>query len=195
MQRLSKLILKSHGACRAYLARLRDAFFMVHMEDLAGVEAALRLVGRSPAEIEEKKKCDWGYFLQKCRRVIPPAAVLVKRFDLINRIYGNLLDRKMKQPLFRAEALEAIKRLRVHIEAGCLSDPPGVPLCFEAGKLAHLLLLEHNYRWNLRQAVRNRGLDPAIGGIYDQPVLEAVQRMTSMLFRPGEVLNMQPDGL
>lgn len=68
MQRLSKLILKSHGACRAYLARLRDAFFMVHMEDLAAVEAALHLLGKSPEEIEAKKKTDWGYFLQRCRR-------------------------------------------------------------------------------------------------------------------------------
>jgi len=143
--------------------------------------------------------------------VIPPPAVLLERFDLVNFIYGHLLDKKTKQPLFRREAWEAIKRLRVHIEAGCLSDPSGVPLYFEAGKdsatgyslyrcvrgtndlegchlhmrllvawcispkLAHLLLLEHNYRWNLREAVRNRGLDSSVGGFYDQRVLEAVQ--------------------
>eukprot|EP00903_Cladosiphon_okamuranus_P019959 g18342.t1 len=133
MQRLSKLILKSHGACRAYLARLRDAFFMVHKEDLAGVEEALRLQGMSPEEIEAKKNSDWGYFLQRCRRVIPPPDVLLKRFNLANRIYGYLLDKKTKQPLFRAEAWEAINRLSVHIQAGCLSDPHGVPLYFEAG--------------------------------------------------------------
>lgn len=68
MQRLSKLILKSHGACRAYMARLRDAFFMVHSEDLAAVEAALLSLGMTPPEIEEKKKTDWAYFLQRCRR-------------------------------------------------------------------------------------------------------------------------------
>ena len=68
MQRLSKLILKSHGACRAYMARLRDAFFMVHLEDLAAVEAALRSLGKTPAEIEEMKRTDWAYFLQRCRR-------------------------------------------------------------------------------------------------------------------------------
>ena len=56
MQRLSKLVLKSHGACGAYMARLRDALFMVHSEDLAAVEAALRLLGKTPEEIEEKKK-------------------------------------------------------------------------------------------------------------------------------------------
>ena len=31
------------------------------------------------------------------------------------------------------------------------------------------------YRWNLRQAIKNRSLDPAVGGFYDQPVLEAIQ--------------------
>eukprot|EP00904_Undaria_pinnatifida_P000836 jgi/Undpi1/10753/HiC_scaffold_29.g13201.m1 len=56
MQRLSKLVHKSHGACGAYMARLRDALSMVHSEDLAAVEAALRLLGKTPAEIEEKKK-------------------------------------------------------------------------------------------------------------------------------------------
>ena len=68
MQRLSKLVLKSHGAYGAYMARLRDALFMVHSEDLAAVEAALRLLGKTPEEIEEKKKTDWAYFLQRCRR-------------------------------------------------------------------------------------------------------------------------------
>ena len=68
MQRLSKLVLKSHGACGAYMARLRDALFMVHSEDLAAVEAALRLLGKTPEEIEEKKKTDGAYFLQRCRR-------------------------------------------------------------------------------------------------------------------------------
>lgn len=58
MQRLSKLILKAHGACRAYLARLRDALFMVYREDLAGVEEALRLLGKTPEEIQAKKNSD-----------------------------------------------------------------------------------------------------------------------------------------
>lgn len=68
MQRLSKLILKSHGACRAFLARLRDAFFKVYAEDLAGVEAALLKAGMSQEEIDVKKRTDWAFFLQRCRR-------------------------------------------------------------------------------------------------------------------------------
>lgn len=68
MQRLSKVILKSHGACRAYLARLRDAFFKVNAADLAALQAALRLAGMSQAEVNEKKAKDWAYFLKRCRR-------------------------------------------------------------------------------------------------------------------------------
>ncbi|CAN0373172.1 unnamed protein product, partial [Pylaiella littoralis] len=49
-------------------------------------------------------------------------------------------------------------------------------------RLAHLLLLEHNYRWNLRQSINNRGLGEAVGGFYYQPMLEAIERVTSKLY-------------
>ncbi|CAN0004911.1 unnamed protein product, partial [Scytosiphon promiscuus] len=210
MQRLSKLILKSHGACRAYLARLRDAFFKVNADDLAAVQAALLLAGMSQEEVDAKKAKDWAYFLKRCRRMIPPPVELAERFDLVNKVYGGLLDNKTKQPLLRPEALEAAKRLREHIVADCCSDVPKQALYFEAGKdpetlcalfrcvrgtndlegyhfhmrllvawclsprLAHLLLLEHNYRWNLRQSIKNRGVSEVVGGFYDQPMLEAI---------------------
>ena len=143
--------------------------------------------------------------------MVPPSAILLQRYDMVNNVYGGLIDKKTRQPLLRAEAREAVKRLRVHIKADCLTDPVGLPMYFQAGKdsatgsilyrcirgtndlegyhlhmrllvawcisprLAHLLLLEHNFRWNLRQAIKNRGLDPTVGGFYDQPVLEAIQ--------------------
>lgn len=47
-------------------------------------------------------------------------------------------------------------------------------------KLAHLLLLEHNYRWNLRQSISNRGLSESVGGFFDQPMLEAIQVLDSL---------------
>ncbi|CAM9925326.1 unnamed protein product, partial [Hapterophycus canaliculatus] len=143
--------------------------------------------------------------------MIPPPAELAERFDLVNKVYGGLLDNKTKQPLLRPEALESAKRLREHIVADCCSDAPKQALYFEAGRdpetlcalfrcvrgtndlegyhfhmrllvawclsprLAHLLLLEHNYRWNLRQSIKNRGLTAGVGGFYDQPMLEAIQ--------------------
>ena len=68
MQRLSKLILKSHGAYRAFLTRLRDVFFKVYRSDLEHVEAALRQQGMSAEEIQTKKEQNWGFFLKPCRR-------------------------------------------------------------------------------------------------------------------------------
>ena len=68
MQRLCKLSLKSHGSCGAYMARLGDALLMVHSEDLAAAEIALRLLGKTSAEIEEKRGTECAYFLQRCRR-------------------------------------------------------------------------------------------------------------------------------
>ena len=38
---------------------------------------------------------------------------------------GGLIDKKTRQPLLRAEAREAVKRLRVHIKADCMTDPVG----------------------------------------------------------------------
>lgn len=144
-------------------------------------------------------------------RVTPETPELLERYDLVNSIYGKLIDAKTKLPLFRPEARDAVKRLREHIAANCVADPKGVSLYFEEGKdpatgltryrcargtndlegyhlhmrllvawcvspkLAHTLLLEYNYRWNLRQAIKNRGLDPSVGGFYDQPLLEAIQ--------------------
>lgn len=67
-------------------------------------------------------------------RFIPPPSELLKRFDLVHRVYGNVVDKKTKQPLLRPEAWEAVKRLRQHIIDGCISDPSGVPLYFETGK-------------------------------------------------------------
>ena len=68
MQRLSKVILKSHRACHAFLARLRDSFFKEYRSDLEEVEAVLRQEGKSDAEIETMKKHNWGDFLSLSRR-------------------------------------------------------------------------------------------------------------------------------
>lgn len=126
-------------------------------------------------------------------------------------MYAGIVDEKTKKPLFRAEALKAVRLLRTHIASNCIGDPPDIPLYFEDGKDSvtdtakmrcvrgtndlegfhrHMLgimawctsprvvqyqLLEHGYRWNLRMEINNRGLNPDVGGFYDQPVIEATQ--------------------
>ncbi|CAM9945330.1 unnamed protein product, partial [Sphacelaria rigidula] len=134
IQRVTKLVPKAHGGAALYTARFRDAIFRVHKKDFDAAVEPLRHSGHSEEEIEERKRKGWRYFLSKCRRFIPPPAELVKRFDLLHRVYGNVIDKKTKQPLLRPEAWEAVKRLRQHIIAGSISDPTGVPLYFETGK-------------------------------------------------------------
>ena len=56
MQQFNKLVFKSHGACLAFLTRLRDAFFKVYRSGLEGVETALRLQEKSDAEVETMKE-------------------------------------------------------------------------------------------------------------------------------------------
>jgi hypothetical protein len=203
MQRISRTIKLKHGAAHAFLARLRDAFFVVSKEDLDAVCAFLQKQNLSKEEIEKKKKEDWVYFLKHCRRAVPGPKELLDRFDKVCTLFGPLEDAKTGEPLFRAETRKNVKNLRKHIEKGCLSDIKGVPLYYIVGKdcvsglpayryrcirgtnsiegyhrhlrkllstfigsprLVHSILLEFNYRWNIRMAIKNRGLSEDVGG-------------------------------
>ena len=64
-----------------------------------------------------------------------PRYALLKRFDLVNRVYGAIIDEKTKKPLFCLEAVAAINKLRVHLASNCVSDPPNISLYFEDGKI------------------------------------------------------------
>ncbi|CAN0556012.1 unnamed protein product, partial [Laminaria digitata] len=50
---------------------------------------------------------------------------------------------------------------------------------FASPSLAHSIQLEFNYRWNVRMAVKNRGLRKEVGGFYDQFEIEIIQRDTA----------------
>ncbi|KAJ3081332.1 hypothetical protein HDU99_005967, partial [Rhizoclosmatium hyalinum] len=63
MNRINKTLLKSHGAYKPFMARLRDAFFLISKDDLDLVVAALKTAGLSDDEIEAKKDYDWAFFL------------------------------------------------------------------------------------------------------------------------------------
>jgi hypothetical protein len=62
MQRISKTLRKSHGAFKPFVARLCDAFCIVSKDYLEAVVQALKARWMSDAEIERKKKLDWGFF-------------------------------------------------------------------------------------------------------------------------------------
>lgn len=73
-------------------------------------------------------------FVATSGRMIPPSPYLLSRYDMVNDLYGGLIDKKTRKHLLWAEAREAVKRLRVHIKAECLIDPAWLPMHFQAGK-------------------------------------------------------------
>eukprot|EP00752_Nemacystus_decipiens_P018513 g16598.t1 len=48
--------------------------------------------------------------------------------------------------------------------------------------LAHSVLLEFNFRWNVRMAVKNRGLSREVGEFFDQYEIEKIQRDTAIWY-------------
>ena len=56
--------------------------------------------------------------------------MLFERFGLVNHVYGAVLDAKVNQPVFRAEAHDADMQMRYHIKLNCLVDPPGTDLLY-----------------------------------------------------------------
>jgi hypothetical protein len=213
MQRISKTLKKAHGAFRAFLARLRDAFFWVSKEDLDLLVTFLKTQGLTDDDIQRKREVDWVFFLRNSRRVVPPKDILLERFNRVCDFYNGIKDAATGQPLFSEATWKEVNSLRIHISKGCLSDVPGIPFYFRDGEtsdglpkyrcvrgtnvnegyhkhlrkllhhhagspqLLHYLLLEFNYRWNIRMGIYYRGLSEEVGGFYDQFMLEEVNTL------------------
>ena len=85
-------------------------------------------------QVAEYREKNWTYFLRNCRRLVPERKRLLARFDSVIDQFWDVIDARSGEILLRPKALEAVKLLRKHIEAGCLSDPDGVPLYYATGK-------------------------------------------------------------
>ncbi|CBJ28935.1 similar to Werner syndrome protein [Ectocarpus siliculosus] len=189
LQRISRLCKKSHGAFKPFMARLRDACFIVNQDDIKEVEQALGSKGMTPEAVAEYKDKNWTYFLRNCRRLVPERQRLLERFNSVINQFCNVVDAKSGEVLIRPKAMQAVDQLRKHIESDCLSDPHGVPLYYTTGQNAAGITTrrcvrgtnytEFNYRWNIRMAVKNRGLPREVGEFFDQFEIEIIQRETS----------------
>ena len=88
-----------------------------------------------PEEVEAYKEKNWILLLRNCRRLVPNRERLLKRFNSVIDQFWNVIDAKSgKKVLVRPTATEAVKLLRKHIKADCLSDPDGVALYYATGK-------------------------------------------------------------
>jgi hypothetical protein len=130
MQRITRTLSKLHGAFRSYISALRDSFFLVSNKDMRAVEDALRSKGMSDKEIKRLKKTDYKRFLPYCRRLVPQASVLEERFNYTNSVFADIVDKKTGKPLFSEDTKREVANLLVHIQRGCLSDPPDIGIYF-----------------------------------------------------------------
>jgi hypothetical protein len=68
---------------------------------------------------------------KRCKRAIPPPEEL---YSLVKEVYitfGPLHDSKTQKPLFNTHAWKDAGNVLKAIQAGLLSDPPGIPLYFQ----------------------------------------------------------------
>jgi hypothetical protein len=110
MNRINRTLLKAHGAYKPFMARLRDAIFLISAEDMNTVVAALKAARWTDEQIQAKKKYDWGFFLKHCRRHIPHKEELLKRFDKVCDAFHDMLDSKTQKPLFHTALMVARKK-------------------------------------------------------------------------------------
>lgn len=94
----------------------------------------------TPEQVQELKDQNWSFFLKSCRRLVPPSDELLERFDRVIEEFGSCVDNISKEVLLRPKAMRAVKLLRKHILAGCLSDPDGVAMYYAKGKTKDGLL-------------------------------------------------------
>jgi hypothetical protein len=83
----------------------------------------------------------WGEMLQfnakwlwkHCKRIIPPPELLYPLVKEVYTTFGPLLDAKTRKPLFNSHVWKDADNVLMAIQAGLLSDPPGIPLYFQMG--------------------------------------------------------------
>ena len=95
--RFNRVLKSAHGACRAFLARLSDVFFVPSHQDIEFIKKVLKKNGFSDDEIKEKP---WQYYKRRVRRSVPEPKILERDFVPVVQLFANLKDAKTGAPLF-----------------------------------------------------------------------------------------------
>jgi len=120
-----------HSFRKAYFVALTEAWYEWNEEDLERVKVALRGVGCSTADIEQKMMFQRGWFAQRVRRCVPSPSIQYHRVRAVLALFGNQKDenttsRVKSAPLFHDGAWKRAKLLLNSILAGNCADPPNV---------------------------------------------------------------------
>ncbi|KAI3653135.1 hypothetical protein MP228_002560 [Amoeboaphelidium protococcarum] len=124
---------RHHAFQYEFCSQLRDAIFVVNQEDANDVARVLNLKGLNYDDVMQSKP---DYILQRVRRLIPPAPVLVERLRhvLLEFSQDKYTDPDSGKPLLDSVAKEEFAKLLIHAGRGCLSDPQSISLYYEKGK-------------------------------------------------------------
>jgi hypothetical protein len=121
---------KNHGFRRSFARALRDAMLIPNLDDRKWIEVYLKSIGSSWDDVLQFN-AKWLWKL--CKRTIPPPELLYPLATEVYFTYGPLLDSKTNKPLFNPQAWKDAINVLKSIQAGLLSDPPGIPLYFQMG--------------------------------------------------------------
>ncbi|KAF7971123.1 hypothetical protein HWV62_21994, partial [Athelia sp. TMB] len=123
-------VAKNHGFRRAFAQALRDAIFIPDEADRKKISDYLDSIGSSYDEIL-RFKAHWIW--KRCKRIIPPPEQLYLAVQEIYSTFGPLKDTTTGLPLFGPHQWKDAANILTAIQAGWLSDPPGVTLYYRMG--------------------------------------------------------------
>ena len=121
---------KEHGCRRPFARALRDAMLIPDADDKKRISEYLVSVGTS---WDEKLRYNARWLWKHCKRTVPPPDQLYPAVKEVFMTFGPMLDSKTNKPLFNSQAWKDAGNILKAIQAGLLSDPPGVPLYFQIG--------------------------------------------------------------
>jgi hypothetical protein len=137
MQRLIRLLLKSHSAFDSFVHDFSRAIFLCDQNDERKVRAVVEAKGLSWEYYQRGKS---HHLHKRIRRIIPDPKTLHKRLTTLFLCYQDVRcvasgsnKSRAGAKLFSPEAVQMSKRLLQTVALGFLSDPPGIPLYYVMG--------------------------------------------------------------
>ncbi|KAI3649998.1 hypothetical protein MP228_005630 [Amoeboaphelidium protococcarum] len=126
---------KGHAFMPQFCRKFRDALFIIHPQDRAALEQYVKESDEYES-FDDLMAAKPNWVLERCRREIPSPVELRKRLEALIAEYQKdcYCDPSDGARLLDQDCLDAFKKLLVHIDKGCLSDPVGIGLYYETGQ-------------------------------------------------------------
>ena len=113
---------KTHSMFWLFKQALTQAFFVWDQGYWNDVCSNLIRRGLDPSTVFWNNRT---YFLTRVPRYMPPPKELRRRLMAVFNKFGNARCSRTNKPLFTSETWKCVKKLMVHVDRGCLSDPEG----------------------------------------------------------------------